>query len=256
MTLETGTRSSHSLLPTIVGEVAVVVVFALILLKTTAQATGKRFMGCAFLLAITYVTEGLIVQVCLASGRPHWAAAAASLLWVQLLSASELLLVSRVDASGLPRHGAPNNGSLTAAASAIGLLWNMRRIGTRWQVKNVPSSASQQGQSRITFIIKRVVVTLVAYLFVDVVVSMPPPEPKLTSPEKATLFSLNTLSTEDVIFRIIMTISYWITTGTLNLFMNNTGAIFSVLLGLSKPVDCPPLYGSFLDAFTVRRFWG
>lgn len=38
--------------------------------------------------------------------------------------------------------------------------------------------------------------------------------------------------------------------------MTNVGAIVAVLSGLSRPTDCPPLYGSFSDAYTIRRFWG
>lgn len=27
-------------------------------------------------------------------------------------------------------------------------------------------------------------------------------------------------------------------------------------MGLCSPADCPPLYGSFSEAYTIRRFWG
>lgn len=256
MSFETSATSFPSLLPTVGGEIAFTAAFALIILKTPAQATIQRILGLAILAAGTYFMERSIVQLCLSIERPHWAATTASLLWVQLLSASELILASRVDASQLAHHGTRQDGPLQAATSAIGLLWNMRRVGTSWQVKNVPSAASQQAQSRTGFVIRRAAVTLVAYLFVDFVVSQPPADAALVQPEKATLFSLHTLDVGDVIFRVAMTISYWIITATLNLFMTNVGAVFAVLLGLSQPVDCPPLYGSFLDAYTVRCFWG
>lgn len=253
MTLEnSGTPSCWLLLQLVGAEAAFSSFFALILLKSTARATKRRITGVAILGAVTYTMEQWIVAICLASGRVAWAATAASLLWTQFLSASELALVSRVDASTLPAE----NGPFGAAASAAGLLLNMRRVGTQWQVKNVPSTAGLQTQTRTAFVLRRAAVTLIAYLFVDVVVSMPPPDLALVQVDKATLFSLHTLTVEDVIFRFIMTVSYWITTGTLILFMNNMGAIVSVLLHLSKPADCPPLFGSFSEAYTVRRFWG
>lgn len=256
MGLGWSTQSTPRLLPSAAAEMVFLGIFSLVILNTRANSTIARAIGWLVLLAVTYEAEKSIAQVCMASGRPHWAATTASLLWVQFLSASELLLVSRVDSYKLRRYVKRANNLLRDAISAVGLLWNMRRVGTPWQVKNVPSTAGQLGQSRGSFIIQRLAVTLLAYLFVDVVVSMPPPDPALVQISKTTLFSLHSLSTDDIIFRTAMTISYWTITGVLNLFMNNLGAAVSVLLGLAKPVDCPPLYGSFLDAFTVRRFWG
>lgn len=252
-----------SLLQFAAGEIAFVSIFALVVLSATAQATARRVLGLAVLVALTSSLERFIAQLCLANGRPHWAATAASLLWVQLLSASELLLVSRVDASRLPcnstsdgNDGIPTSSVGSEAASAVALLWNMRRIGTRWQVKNVAVVNNQQQQTRTAFVLGRVAVIVAAYILVDVIVSMPPPEPTLVRPDKTTLFALHTLDAGDLIFRSAMTVSFFFTTGVLNLFMNNIGASAIVLLRLSSPADCPPLYGSFLEAFTVRRFWG
>lgn len=230
------------------GETLLVTSFTMIILKTKARATILRTLGIAALGFLTYFLEQYISQLCLRGGRPHWAVTAGSLLWVQFLSASELAIVSRVDVSQLPNHN--TRGGIL---SAVGLLWNMRRIGTQWQVKNVPLATGFQ--SRTAFLLRRIAVTLGTYLFVDALVSMPPPDPALVEASKTT-FLLHTLSLEDAIFRVAMTISYWISTGILNLFMTNVGAIVSVLLHLSRPEDCPPLYGSFSEAYTVRRFWG
>ncbi|CAI6099036.1 unnamed protein product [Clonostachys chloroleuca] len=230
------------------GETLLVTSFTMIILKTKARATILRTLGIAALGFLTYFLEQYISQLCLRGGRPHWAVTAGSLLWVQFLSASELAIVSRVDDSQLPNHN--TRGGIL---SAVGLLWNMRRIGTQWQVKNVPLATGYQ--SRTAFLLRRIAVTLGTYLFVDALVSMPPPDPALVEASKTT-FLLHTLSLEDAIFRVAMTISYWISTGILNLFMTNVGAIVSVLLHLSRPEDCPPLYGSFSEAYTVRRFWG
>lgn len=227
------------------AEAVFIAVYTFGILTTSAQATVIRAVILVILGICTYWTESMIVPLCLGYGRPHWAAAVASLLWVQYLSASEIFLVSRVDAAKLPKSG--------SAIPVVGLLWNMRRVGTRWQIKNLPSTTSQ---SRTGFVLKRLAVTLVAYLLVDAVVSAPPPSAALVTPDKATLFCLSKLDVDDIIFRSSMTVGYWLTTGVLNLFMTNVGAISSVLLGLSEPADCPPLYGSFSEAYTVRRFWG
>ncbi|KAJ3578806.1 hypothetical protein NPX13_g1763 [Xylaria arbuscula] len=261
MAPETTTSSLASLPLFFVGETAFLTTYALTILNSPAHASFVRMSGLALLVAITYSNEQLVAQLCLASGRPHWAATAVSLLWVQFLSASELTIVSRVQSAKLCRPGAVKGafGRIRTGASAIGLLWNMRRIGTKWQVKNVPSStaATRQATSRSTFILQRLFMTLIAYVVVDFVASLPPPDPVLVQPEKAALFySLRRLNAGDLAFRAVMTISYWFTTGTLNLFMVNMGAIVAVLLNFSQPADCPPLYGAFSEAYTVRRFWG
>jgi hypothetical protein len=227
--------------------------FVITILRTPPQVMFKRIVGVLMLTALTYTMESAIVPLCTTLSRPHWAVTAASLLWVQLLSASEILLVSRVSTAQL---SPPSRSSIVNARSVIGLLWNMRRIGTQWQVKNVPSIKGLEKQSRAGFISRRLAATILAYLFVDVIASLPPPEPALIHPDKAALFPPHGLVIDDIIFRTVMTFSYFLTTGVLNLFMTNVGAIVAVLSGLSRPTDCPPLYGSFSDAYTIRRFWG
>lgn len=225
--------------------------FFVIVLSATPRAIFKRACGVILLAVLTYTMENSIVPLC--NKRPHWAATSASLLWVQFLSASEMILVSRIQISQLlpGRHSV-----VSRARSAIGLLWNVRRIGTPWQAKNVPSVKGLLKQGRVEFILRRLAVTIAAYLFVDVVVSMPPADPALIHADKAALFPPHGLTVEDLIFRVIMSASYFLITGILNLFMTNIGAIFAVAAGLSRPTDCPPLYGSFADAYSVRRFWG
>lgn len=256
MKLDLSDSTSRSVLGLFCTEAAFLALFARLILSTAPRSTSQRAAGLLILCATTVWMENLVVPVCLRSERPHWAATVASLLWVQFLSASDLTLVSRVHAAQLSSLRESGSGMLRGAKTAVGLLWNIRRVGTPWQVKNVPSSVGLQTQSRAGFILRRVTVTLLAYLFVDVVVSMPPPEQHMVRADKAALFSLRNLSIDDIAFRSGTVVGYWLTTCILNLFMNNVGAVVAVLLGLSSPADCPPLYGPFSEAYTIRRFWG
>lgn len=256
MTLALSNSATHSVLSFFCIEGAFLAVLGLVIVRTAAQSTSKRIAGLVCLCATTIWMERLLVPVCLSNERPHWAATAASLLWVQFLSASDLVLVRRVHAAQLPQLHGSNSNIFRGIGAAVSLLWNIRRVGTPWQVKNVPSSAGLQTQSRANFVLRRAAITLLAYLFVDAVVSMPPPEKDMVQADKADLFSLQNLSAGDLAFRSGTVVGYFLTTGILNLFMNNMGAIAAVALGLSSPADCPPLYGSFSDAYTIRRFWG
>lgn len=225
--------------------------FAFVVVGTASRSTKKRIAGLVILCALTILMEALLVPLCQGVGRPHWAATIASLLWIQFLSASDLVIISRVHSAQLLRL---QGGRFGAGSAAVVLLWSVRRVRTPWQVKNVP--VTLVNQSRAGFVLKRVAVTLLAYLLVDAVVSMPPPEAVMVQANKASLFSVHQLDVGDLIFRSSTTAGYWLTTGILVLFMNNVGAIVAVSLGLSSPGDCPPLFGPFSEAYTIRRFWG
>lgn len=256
MTLDGSDDGLRVVLGFFCAESVFLVLFTVVILNTAAQSTSKRASGLVVLCATTIWMEKLVVPICLRNERPHWAATVAPLLWVQFLSASDLVLVSRIHAAQLPRLRQSSLGTFRGFRTAVGLLWNIRRVGTPWQVKNVRSSVGLQKQSRAGFVLRRAAITLLAYLFVDLVVSMPPPEQGMVRADKAALSSLRNLSSGDVIFRSSTVLGYWLTTGILNLFMNNVGAVVAVTLGLSSPADCPPLYGSFSEAYTIRRFWG
>jgi hypothetical protein len=238
------------------AETTFIATFVLLVLRTPPQAADKRVAGLVVLGAATYAMVGLIVQLCLNNGRPHWAAVVVSLLWVQLLNASDLLLVLRADAAQLSKLCGQDSGATGRVRSAAGILFNSRRVGTPWQVKHTPSTAGLETQSRTAFLLSRIAVTIPAYLFVDIMTSLPPPDPAFLRADKAAILSVDSFSVEDVIFRLATTISYWVATGIVLMVMNNTGAIIGVLSGLWRPVDCPPPFGSFLEAYTVRRFWG
>lgn len=238
------------------AETTFIATFVFLVLQTPPQAAGKRIAGLVVLGAATFALERLIVQLCLNNGRPHWAAVLVALLWVQLFNASDLLLVLHVDAAQLSKLCGQVSGTTRGVRSAAGILFNSRRVGTPWQVRNTPSTAGLETQSRTAFLFRRVAMMVPAYLFVDIMTSLPPPDPGFLRADKAALLPVDRLSVEDLIFRIATTVSYWVTTGIVLMVMNNTGAIIGVLLGLCRPVDCPPPFVSYLEAYTIRRFWG
>ncbi|KAM0804237.1 membrane bound O-acyl transferase family-domain-containing protein, partial [Usnea florida] len=231
--------------------------FTTTILLVPRQATLTRFTSVIALSTLTYVLQETFLQLC---KNPHWRAAAAPLLWIQFLSASEWILISRLDAAHIPRRRGKHqlDTLITQVTDVIALLWNLRRVNTKWQTKNIPtnSSSGPTSSSRSHFILRRLTTTLIAYLVMDIMVSAPPPDPNLVRPEKATLLKLHDLSSEDLIFRTIGTLSFWFSTALINLILSNTTAILSVLSGLSAPSNCPPLYGSILEAYTIRNFWG
>ena len=249
-------RPDGSVLTLIFTELAFLLLCSILILLVPRRATATRFTSLIALSTLTYMLQETFLNTC---GNPHWRAAAAPLLWIQFLSASEMILVSRVDSVDVSAiRGGSNPGTFaTQAIQVIALLWNLRRVGTRWQVKNVPASSSGglATRSRTRFLLRRLTTTFFAYLVLDIMISGRSPDLALVSPQKETLFKLGSLPLEDVVFRIIGTVSFWFSTALINLVMANGIAIFSVLTGLSTPSDCPPLYGSIWEAYSIRRFW-
>lgn len=238
-------------------EFAFLIFLAAIILRVPRQATVARFTGLVALSALTYMLQETVLHMC---RNAHWRAAAVPLAWIQFLSASEMVCVSRVDSACISAdHGGPKaQTNSNQAVQVVGLLWNLRRVGTRWQVKNIPvsSSSGSASSSRVRFVLRRLATTFLAYIILDVMVSGPAPDLALVSPQKETLFRLSCLSLDDVVFRTIGTVSFWLSSALINTIMTNIAAIVSVLSGLSSPADCPPLYGSIGEAYSLRRFWG
>lgn len=230
---------------------------AIVILLVPRTATVARFASMVALSALTYMLREAILDGC---RNPQWRAVAAGLVWVQFLSASEMVWVSRVDSADVSASRGESRAESFAvqAIQVISLLWNLRRVGTRWQVKNTPASSSSGPASwdRTHFVLRRLTTTIFAYLIMDIMVSGPSPDLVLVSPQKETLFRLGSLSLEDVIFRTIGTVSFWFSTALINLIMSNSVAIVSVLAGLNSPTDCPPLYGPIGEAYNIRQFWG
>ena len=236
---------------------AFLTLFAGIILLVPQHATITRSASLVPLSTLTYVLQETVMQLCKNS---HWRAAAVPILWIQFLSASELIWVSRVDSGNIPaRRGNPKAKTiLSQAIDVIALLWNLRRVGTRWQVKNIPASSNSgpESTSRLRFVLRRLTTIIFAYLILDIMISGPSPDLALVSPQKETLFKPSDLSTEDIVFRIIGTVLFWLSSALINLIMTNCAAILSVLSGLSSPADCPPLYGFIGEAYSIRKFWG
>ena len=238
-------------------QLAFLAFFTIVILLVPRQATFTRFVSLVALSTLTYMLQEAFVQWC---GNPHWRGAAAGLLCIQLMSASEMIVVSRVDSASISAsRGKFKAESIAAQAiKIVALLWNLRRVGTSWQVKNIPASSNSgpASRSRARFLLRRLATTLSAYLVMDIMISGPPPDLVLVSPQKETLFKIGSLSFDDVVFRTVGTVSFWFSTALINLIMTNTVAILSVLAGLSLPADCPPLYGPIGEAYTIRQFWG
>ncbi|KAL4406216.1 cytochrome P450 monooxygenase [Colletotrichum abscissum] len=218
------------------------------LLITFSVPASKSFIRLTGVLALASLTYALQLASSEWIANPHWRSAIVPLLWIQFMSASELVLVRR---AGF----APSSASPAARTyESLMLLWKLRRIGTRWQVRNSPHPP----ESRVAFILKRSLKILVAYQVLSLMTQAPPPDPNFVGRDKQALAfqGLVRLSQADITFRIIGTLSFWACTALINLLMFEIACLGFVVVFLCKVEDCPPLYGDFSSASTIRGFWG
>lgn len=246
-------------------------IYVLAVLYAPRHALALRLIGLASLAGVSWALGDALMSL---TDIPQWRATMTTFCGIQLLNASEILCVFRVDAKSVAaqfghRPSSPSsNGSIarkvtagsdqvletaSLAAKTIGLLWNLRRIGTQWEVKRV---APTRRESRVRFLLRRVSLTLLAYCVLEFLLLQPPPERAFVAPGKETLFDWSRLTKEDVIFRVGATLGMGLSVSLMNLILANVANITMVAVGASRPEECPTLNGSVTEAYTVRNFWG
>ncbi|KAI9726261.1 MAG: hypothetical protein M1834_009063 [Cirrosporium novae-zelandiae] len=224
-----------------------------------------------------------------------WEGVVLSLVWGFVLNAHALLCLERVSWEKAERYnklgrkkekvrdesgqngtrdimdGAENEEEENEASPWEKFRWGMnlalnpRRLGTPWQIKNVPRFSSKDPgyvPSRSRFLTSRAVHLILLWLFLDTVTSQRVPEEqaRYLSYEKQYLFSRwGEVSAEELIVRTVSFITYWFTTVATNMLMHEGFAVLFVGLGISEPKEWPPLFHSlscWVDTYTLKQLWG
>ncbi|CAF9922109.1 hypothetical protein IMSHALPRED_005340 [Imshaugia aleurites] len=126
---------------------------------------------------------------------------------------------------------------------------NPRGIGWNYQVKGIPEQRASD--TRRGFFIQQFKEIAVVYLALDVLniytsrYYYKPGVDPLTLTIRADTWPRGIWNAYSGMANQVLTTSY----------LHLQIATFSVLLGGSQPKDWPPLYGSFTEAYTIRRYW-
>ena len=213
------------------------------------NALGLRMVLVAALATLTrYLVRTLLERV----DNTAWSSIFSGCIGFEILSAIEMILIARVDAHDLSA-GDRHVGIFGLLSRAVALTVNPRRVGTQWQIKDVPTVVPQ---SRARFIISGLFWITLAYMTIEMSENQPPPEPHLIAPEKESLTGLGNLTVEDIVFRVVITFIHWAAGAICIYSMARAVAVLSVSTGLSEPESWPPIYGPFSTLTTVRGFWG
>ena len=135
-----------------------------------------------------------------------------------------------------------------------------RRIGTPWQIKNVPAFSSRDPgyiPSRSSFLLKTATSIFCCQLIWYIGATQQLPDTALVAINKQPLLSrFREVTVEEIVFRAACTaISYVQIVATLKIFPHVFGFI-AVASGLSEPAAWPPSFGALSELYSIRQFWG
>lgn len=190
-------------------------------------------------------------------------------MMIALLQCCNFLVISRLEATDLVSGGVFQLSDRFAYKlyKTICLMFNLRGVGTSWQVsslKGFPSFSdthrdSNRKVNRSAFILRQLVIIAWQYLFLDILDQ----SSKEENPEDTermfgpgTEFKYLDATAEQWAGRAATSLISWLAPARLSLdIVFRVVTLFLVVFGVANPDDVPPLFGSVLEAYTIRGFW-
>ncbi|KAI9644997.1 hypothetical protein NHQ30_007034 [Ciborinia camelliae] len=231
----------------------------------TPPKSRVRFIGLLLIIGCVYT----IVLTSASHMRLPWAIIISSDSILLLLQYIDIALLNKL--SFLPDTG---NGrktiSIPVETNALARIkwgfqstFTFRYVNTSMEVKNVPQFHRAPGRigtpSRSVFVLKAIITATLCYLTLDFFSLQPPPETPVTlfSWQSVSLFGrIRQITTSELTVRAIASIIYWVSMFcTIQGTTSFAGGI-AVALKLSRVNSWRPIFGSILDAYSLRNFWG
>ncbi|PKX88351.1 wax synthase family protein [Aspergillus novofumigatus IBT 16806] len=227
-----------------------------VLITCTRRGSLSRYFGIGTLVFLS-VMEGASA-VLLPLYRPLGAYLGAD-AFLHTLHAVNLLILLELDGADLEREGLlhPHASLSKRIWSGVYLQFNYRGIRTKWQVKNTPDflpclkhakrlSPNQFCMRQSIIAAWQLFSIALTVRFVQSIV------PNSTTCGEVLPWIREFLRAWQIYMPLV-----WILLArpTLDIAFRLI-SVASVAIGLTTPVDWPPLFNSTLDAWTLRRFWG
>ena len=207
--------------------------------------------------------------------RAHWASLLAGTSVGFLLQYIELSLLSKWSfQSGGPtsqhaslKHERTKEDRVNQMNRALDRLYfgfsstfSFRHVDTKWEVKNVPPFSVDPAYtpSRSVFLFRSTATALTCYILLDASSALPTPEnnSELFSWEVVPIFRrLGDVTTPQLTLRLGATFLYWVNMYCIMQGVTSTVSVVAVALRLTEVRIWRPLFGSPLEAYTLRRFW-
>ncbi|RGP67088.1 trichothecene-4-o [Fusarium sporotrichioides] len=184
-----------------------------------------------------------------------------------ILQCCNFLVLTRLDAKDLAKKNIfqDSDHMIYKAYRVVCLIFNVRGIGTPWQAKHLCGFPRfyQRGKGRgptpIWFILRQSLIVAWQCLLLDIIYTTSmstPKEDTLKLFGEGTEYMYLDANAEQWTGRFIAGIIAWVIPGRVSIDLpHRVLSIISVFLGFSSPQQWPPLFGSMLDAYTIRGFW-
>lgn len=193
--------------------------------------------------------------------------------WVNVLNAMDLLVLSRASYEGQVQWEEKTTSTKTTRSGsiierilwAIGTAFNYRRINTPWQIKRLPRFDESQPSyvpSRGRYVLVgagkvALGVFLLALFTIDTSdPNLPAAIEALPSDESVLLPWVYAPTVKRLALQLAFTVSFGVCCRAFILAGYNIGAIVAVGLGIHHPSAWPPIAGSLLEGWSLRRLWG
>jgi hypothetical protein len=175
-----------------------------------------------------------------------------------------LLVINPLDRDVLAQHNIwqPSVGIIPCMRRVIPIVMGYRGASSPWQAKNTPLHPAffarrgmQKSPSRGLFVLRQSVFLAWQCLVLDVLYHQMVEE-RQTS-QLPTEFKYFGISLEEWRKRMTESVMTWFFTA--RLMIDSAYRLLTVVivtLGLSSSEECPPLFGSMWDAYTLRNYWG
>ncbi|KAJ5111435.1 hypothetical protein N7532_001970 [Penicillium argentinense] len=194
------------------------------------------------------------------AGSPAWCQAICQLVLVSI-QATHLLLIRPLDRWDIANAFRGSQSIISHMYNAMRALIQTRGVDTPWQVKNVPSHSKyyqRRGMDtpqRVQFITRQALILAWQYLALDIT-------------QAASIQSSLSQQSLNVKPEWNIPLSKWAERGTTHLAIwfvvnrligDSAYRLLSILfvgLGIDDPSNWPPAFGSVVDCYTLRNFWG
>ena len=207
--------------------------------------------------------------------RPIWAALLTAISISFVLQYLDLSLLSRWNFQTRGPHPKRGLKSKTGSYASLGKssdspmdrmrfglssAFAFRHLDTPWENQNTPSFSGgwQNVPSRKSFLLWSMTAVIMCYFVIDFSTAQPIPEniEKIFSWEFVPLLSrLGDVTIQQLMLRLLCTLVYWANMYCMIQGFTSAVTVLAVGSGLSEVKSWRPLFGSPVEAYTVRRFW-
>lgn len=141
-------------------------------------------------------------------------------------------------------------------------LMDFRHLNSPDEAKNTPRFSSKGPNyvsTRRQFLLNTVFETILSYLVVDLLTGspLPPTASNDFAPERMHFFRrIESVTLPEIGLRFMLPVTVFAVGAALMKLGHNLFAFAAVGSGISSPKSWRPQFGSIMDAFSLRRFWG